>query len=93
MATTIGPNKPMSAYLERVIATIVYSTGMPGDMLDEDSALMNDCGMDSLDVSELALVVEEEFDVEVSDATLESWSTIGDICDFLHSSLGEPEDE
>lgn len=83
----------MNPYLESVIATICSQLCIPDENLDEDSHLEQDCGLDSLNLSELAIVLEAEFDVIVEDETLESWETVGDICTFLLEELGEPIEE
>lgn len=83
----------MNRYLEPVIACICEQFGMSDTHLDEDSSLAADCGLDSLDLSELALVLEEDFDVEIGDEIIECWSCINDICKFLELRVVEREDE
>lgn len=80
-------------YLETVISLICNFRGIPDENLDDDSRLDTDCGFDSLDWSELGFQVEDEFNVVVTDETLESWTTIGDISAFLLEHLGEPIEE
>lgn len=83
----------MNPYLEPVIATICEQLCIPDENLDEDSHLEQDCGLDSLNLSELAIALETEFDVIVEDETLESWETVGDIATFLLEELGDPVEE
>lgn len=73
----------MSANLEKIIAIVCDCTGISDTHLDEESNLAEDCGMDSMYVSEVALSIEEEFDVVVMDEEMESWRTLGDVCRFL----------
>ena len=70
----------MDDYLESVIGLIAEQTGMNGDYLDDDSDLVMDVGMDSLDIPELMLTIEDEYDIEVDDTDIEQIHTIGDIC-------------
>lgn len=83
----------MNPYLEPVIATICEQLCISDENLDEDSHLEKDCGLDSLNLSELAIALETEFDVIVEDETLESWETVGDIATFLLEELGDPVEE
>lgn len=42
---------------------------------------------DSLDIVELVMVLEEEFDLEISDHEIEEINTIGDIVNFIESKI------
>ena len=45
----------------------------------EKTRLIEDLGMDSLDLVELVMAIEDDFDTEISDADAENWVTIGDL--------------
>jgi acyl carrier protein len=47
--------------------------------MTEEAHLNKDLGLDSLDVVELCMEVEREFDIQISDVEVESWQTIEDI--------------
>jgi acyl carrier protein len=47
--------------------------------MTEDSQLNRDLGLDSLDVVELCMEVEREFDIQISDVEVESWRTVEDV--------------
>lgn len=51
---------------------------LPDPPRDED-AFINDLGANSLDIVELAIEVEETFDIEVSDDEIEKIQTVGDL--------------
>ena len=40
-------------------------------------------GLDSLDVTEFVMELEEEFDITVDDDAVESWETVGAILDYV----------
>lgn len=48
-----------------------------------ESSIVNDLGADSLDLIELIIAVEEEFDVQISDEEAEKIKTVKDIIDYL----------
>ena len=47
--------------------------------MKEHTSLKGDLGADSLDMTELAIALEEEFDVEIPDGSMDSIQTVGDI--------------
>lgn len=57
--------------------------GTNPDEILTDAQLYEDLGLDSLDVTELILEVEERFAVEIPEAAVEKMRTVGDILTFL----------
>lgn len=57
--------------------------------IDEDEVtpetVLEDLNFDSLDMIEIAMDIEDEFNVEVPDEVLEKFVTIGDIVEFLEN--------
>ena len=57
--------------------------------IDEDEVTpetnLEDLNFDSLDMIEIAMDIEDEFNVEVPDEVLEKFVTIGDIVEFLEN--------
>lgn len=57
--------------------------------IDEDEVtletVLEDLNFDSLDMIEIAMDIEDEFNVEVPDEALEKFITIGDIVEFLEN--------
>lgn len=49
----------------------------------EDKHLVSDLGADSLDSVEIVMAVEEEFDIEISDAEAEGLQTVGHVVDMV----------
>ncbi len=59
---------------------------------DEDDMTMEtniakDLGADSLDVVELLMAIEDEFEVEIPDDEIENIKTIGDLTDYIQSNI------
>lgn len=65
---------------ERVVNIIRedFVTSAHHDRIEDSTHLVNDLGLDSLDVLELAMALEEEFDIEIPDEELEPVATVGD---------------
>lgn len=49
-----------------------------------EAYLSGDLDLDSLDVVELTMDVEREFDIRISDTEMEEWSTVQDVLDSIN---------
>ena len=49
-----------------------------------EASFIDDLGADSLDIVELVMAMEEEFDIEIPDDDAEQLQTIGDAIAYLH---------
>ncbi len=68
---------------ERVTALIVEQLGVSKDEAVLKASFIDDLGADSLDIVELVMSLEEEFDVEIPDDDAEKIQTIGDAISYL----------
>ena len=69
--------------LERLIAEVV---GCDQDLVKEDSNFVEDLGFDSLNVVELVMQIEEEFDMEIPDEDAEELHTVQNLKDYLEAN-------
>lgn len=51
-----------------------------------DASFVDDLGADSLDLVELIMSMEEEFDVDISDEDAEKIATVQDAIDYIHAN-------
>ncbi len=70
---------------ERVKAVIVDQLSVEADEVTLESSFVDDLGADSLDVVELIMGLETEFDIEIPDEEAEKISTVGDAVDYIKS--------
>lgn len=56
--------------------------------LKEETDFANDLGADSLDLFELAMAMEEKFDVEIPSDDLQDIKTLGDAAKYIEAKLG-----
>lgn len=56
------------------------------DAMSMESDIANDLGADSLDVVELLMAIEDEFEVEIPDEEIENIKTIGDLVKYIESN-------
>ena len=76
-------DKIKEAVIEIVVETIVCSA----DDITEASILDDDLGADSLDLVEIAVAIEERFDIDLDDEDLEGVSTIEHLIDLVEGNL------
>ena len=57
--------------------------------MDEDSEVIDDLGADSLDIVDLVMTLEEEFDTEIPDEDIENLKTVGDIVKYIEDRVAE----
>lgn len=68
---------------ERILEIIAEQFNMDVNELDEDMNFQEDLNADSIELVELVMTIEEEFETEVSEEDLEKLKTIGDVIDFV----------
>ena len=68
---------------EKIRAILCEQFELEEDRVTMDSNLISDLGADSLDVIDLAMSIEAEFDLEVPDEEIEKIKTVADIVKFV----------
>ncbi|MBR5922302.1 MAG: acyl carrier protein [Clostridia bacterium] len=57
------------------------------DIITMDTNIADELGADSLDVVELLMAIEEEFEVEIPDEEIESLKTVGSVVDYIQDHM------
>jgi len=70
---------------EKVKAILVDQLDVDEDAITMDSSIIDDLGADSLDVVDMVMSLEEEFDTEIPDEEIEGMKTVGDIVKFIEA--------
>lgn len=69
--------------IEKVIDILVNFTTLEKNMITEKSSLVTDLGLSSLDVINVVVAFEDEFDIEIPDQKIKELVTVGDIVEYL----------
>ena len=72
---------------EKVKAIIVEQLGVAEASVEMESSFIDDLGADSLDIVELIMALEEEFDMEIPDADAEKIVTVGDVVEYIREHV------
>ena len=78
----------MSETADRVKKIVVEHLGVEGDKVTEEASFIDDLGADSLDIVELVMAFEEEFNVEIPDDAAEKITTVKDAIDYIDQHQG-----
>lgn len=69
--------------LERIVEIINEQLNIDDVDINEDTNFKEDLGVDSLDLLELVMAFEEEYDIELDPEELEGITTVGDIMEYI----------
>ena len=69
----------------KVKSIIADQLGVGEDEIKPESSFIEDLGADSLDIVELVMAMEEEFEVEIPDEEAENIKTVGDAINYVTS--------
>ena len=71
---------------EKVRDIICDQLELEEDVVTMDAVLLEDLGADSIDLADLVMTLEDEFDMEISDEELENIRTVADIVKFIEEN-------
>ena len=74
--------------LEKVKNIIVEQLGVSESSITMEASFIDDLGADSLDIVELIMALEEEFDMEIPDSDAEKVVTVKDVVDYIKEHVG-----
>lgn len=71
---------------EKVQEKVAEQLGIDADEVSMESSFIDDLGADSLDIVELLMALEEEFDIEIPDEEAEKLSSVGDVVEYIKNN-------
>ncbi|MDP4121042.1 MAG: acyl carrier protein [Bacillota bacterium] len=71
--------------LEKVKAILSEQFDVEEDNITAETIIQDDLGADSLDIVDLLMSIEDEFDVEIPDEEIENIKTVGDLVTYVES--------
>ena len=68
---------------QKITDIVVEQLGVDADRVKPEASFIDDLGADSLDIVELVMAMEEEFDLEIPDEEAEKLRTVQDVLNYL----------
>jgi len=78
----------MSDHASKIKAIIVNELGVEHEKLTPEASFIEDLGADSLDIVELVMEFEKEFNLDIPDEDAEKLRTVGDAIAYLEAKVG-----
>ena len=72
---------------EKVKNIIVEQLGVDMESVTPEASFIDDLGADSLDIVELVMTMEEEFDLEIPDDDAEKIKTVNDVINYIKAKV------
>lgn len=74
---------------EKIRTFIASQLSVDEEEIKMESSFMNNLGADSLDIVELIMALEEEYDIEIPDEDVEKIVTVGDVVEYIKTHSEE----
>lgn len=72
---------------EKIKAILAEQLDADAEEMTMDTNIARDLGADSLDVVELLMSIEDEFEVEIPDEEIENIKTIGELTEYIQNNM------
>jgi acyl carrier protein len=72
---------------EKVIKIIANQFGREAETITESTDIANDLGADSLELAELLLAFQEEFNIDIDDSETQNLTTVGDVIAQINAKV------
>ena len=72
---------------EKVKAIIINQLGVADTAVTMEASFIDDLGADSLDIVELVMALEEEFDIEIPDNDAEKVVSVADVVEYIKENV------
>jgi acyl carrier protein len=79
----------LTATEDRVVEIVCENLGVSKEQVTRSTAFLEDVGADSLDVVELVMELEEEFEITIPDDQAERIRTVGEAVDYIERELAK----
>ena len=73
---------------EKIKDLLVEEMQVDEKLITPDAELVNDLGINSLELADLILICEEKFDIQIDDDDIHRFITVGDVVDYLNEKAG-----
>ena len=72
---------------EEIKDTLVKQLELDPETITPDAELVNDLGVNSIELADLIMYCEDKYDINIDDDDIKNFITVGDIADYLAKSI------
>lgn len=72
---------------DKIVEIIAEQLGCDANLIDEDSAILEELGADSLDIVEIIMAVEENYEISIPDEEMPNLRTVKDIVLYIEANM------
>ena len=76
----------MSSVQEKVTKIIADQLGADVSTITPETDIANDLGADSLDIAELMIAFEENFNIDINESEAQNIATVGDVLKYIEKA-------
>ncbi len=74
-------------YFEKVAALIAEKFEMPIENISRETNIVDDLGADSLDIVDMLMMLEEQYNLSIPDDVAQEMKTVGDVVDYIEENV------
>ncbi len=68
---------------------LVEKLEIDGDLIKPESSLVNDLGINSIELADLIFIFEDKYNIDIEDDDIQKFITVGDVVGYLESILNK----
>ena len=68
---------------EEIKDTLIKQLELDPEIITPDAELVNDLGVNSIELADLIMYCEDKYDIEIDDDDIKNFITVGDVADYL----------
>ncbi len=73
--------------IEKIKRILADTLDVSEEEISADTNIATDLGADSLDVVEILMSIEDEFEIEIPDSEIENIRTVGELVDYIETNM------
>ncbi|MBO4391714.1 MAG: acyl carrier protein [Clostridia bacterium] len=73
-------------YFEKVAALISEKFEMPVENITRETSIIDDLGADSLDIVDMLMMLEDQYNISIPDEVAQEMKTVGDVADYIEEN-------
>lgn len=74
-------------YFEKIVSIISEKFDIPAEEITRETNIVEDLGADSLDIVDMLMMFEEQYNISIPDDVAQEMKTVGDVVDYIEENV------